>query len=155
MAFAALGAAEVADVLPDHQGARELLADAVTVIGRGGSDPAWPWPEPRLEYADAALPEAIIAAGQYLGDEAILRDGLALLDWLLSTATRDGHLSPTPRAAGAWANPAPASTSRPSNRPPTRTPAPAPSWSPATAAGSPASACQWIGSSATTTAASP
>ncbi|OLE22332.1 MAG: glycosyltransferase [Catenulispora sp. 13_1_20CM_3_70_7] len=100
MAFAALGAAEVAEADPEHEGARALLADAVKVIGRPGPDPAWPWPQPRLEYADAALPEAIIAAGQYLGDDTILRDGLELLDWLLFTATRDGHLSPTP--AGGW-----------------------------------------------------
>lgn len=100
MAFAALGAAEVADLDPTHDGARDLLADAVSVIGRAGPDPAWPWPQQRLEYADAALPEALIAAGQYLGDDAILRDGLGLLDWLLFTATHDGHLSPTP--AGGW-----------------------------------------------------
>jgi hypothetical protein len=100
MAFAALGAAEVADFDPEHEGALRLLADAVPVIGRSRPDPAWPWPHPRLTYADAALPEALIAAGQHLNDDAILRDGLYLLDWLLSTATRDGHLSPTP--AGGW-----------------------------------------------------
>lgn len=100
MAFAAMGAAEVADVDPKHTEALGLLADAVSVIGRGGADPAWPWPRPRLEYADAVLPETLIAAGHYLGDEDVLRDGLTMLDWLLSTATRDGHLSPTP--AGGW-----------------------------------------------------
>ncbi|NUR63068.1 MAG: glycosyltransferase [Catenulispora sp.] len=100
MAFAALGAAEVADVDPEHEGALRLLADAVPVIGRARPDAAWPWPHPRLTYADAALPEALIAAGQYLNDEAILREGLSLLDWLLFTATCDGHLSPTP--AGGW-----------------------------------------------------
>lgn len=101
MAFAALGAAEVAEADPEHHGALGLLADAVPAIGRPGRDPEWPWPQPRLEYADAALPEALIAAGHYLGDDEILRDGLHLLDWLLSMSTRDGHLSPTP--AGGWA----------------------------------------------------
>ncbi|NUR27395.1 MAG: glycosyltransferase [Catenulispora sp.] len=100
MAFAALGAAEVAELDPEHHGALGLLADAVTVIGGPGSDPSWPWPQPRLAYADAALPETLIAAGHYLSDDAILRDGLHLLDWLLSTATHEGHLSPTP--AGGW-----------------------------------------------------
>ena len=64
MAFAGLGAAEVLDVDPRHGRARDLLADAVTTIGPLGADPRWPWPEPRLAYANAVLPEALIAAGQ-------------------------------------------------------------------------------------------
>ena len=63
MAFAALGAAEVLAVDPGHDRARALLADAVTTIGPLGADADWPWPEPRLTYANAALPEALIAAG--------------------------------------------------------------------------------------------
>jgi len=100
MAFAALGAAEVAEAHPGHDLALTLLSDTAGTIGRPAADPDWPWPEPRLEYADAALPEAIIAAGQHLNDATILGDGLSLLDWLLTTATHDGHLSPTP--AGGW-----------------------------------------------------
>ena len=41
----------------------QLLADAVDAIGRPGDDPAWTWPEDRLGYANAALAEALIAAG--------------------------------------------------------------------------------------------
>ena len=100
MAYAALGAAEVAEAHPGHPAALSLLADAAETIGRPGSDPEWPWPEPRLEYGDPALPETLIAAGQHLGDESLLRDGLGLLEWLLNLSTNDGHLSPTP--AGGW-----------------------------------------------------
>lgn len=100
MAFAALGAAGVLAVDPDDHDARALLADAATTIGRPGADPEWPWPEARLSYANAVLPEALIAAGTALDDSQLLDDGLLLLGWLLVTETRDGLLSPT--AAGGW-----------------------------------------------------
>ena len=101
MAFAALGATEVLDALPGHSAARGLLADAVGVIGEPAADPAWTWPSPRLSYANAAIAEAVIAAGAKLGDDRVLRDGLRMLDWLLAGETRAGHLSVVP--AGGWA----------------------------------------------------
>ncbi len=57
---------------------------------------AWPWPEPRLTYANATLPEAMIAAGSVLDRPVLLRRGLDLLEWLLARETRHGHLSVTP-----------------------------------------------------------
>ena len=101
MAFAALGAAEVLTVRPAHAGARALLADAATLIGRPPADPAWTWPEARLRYSNANLAEALLAAGSLLGDPRWLDDGLRMLDWLLAVETRDGHLSVTP--VGGWA----------------------------------------------------
>ena len=95
MAFAALGAAEVLAVRPQHPGARRLLADAVEAIGRPGSDPGWAWPERRLTYANAVLAEASIAAGALLDRPDVLDDGLAALRWLLTRETVAGHLSPT------------------------------------------------------------
>jgi len=96
MAFAGLGAAEVVAVDPDHAAARALLADAAVAVGPVGTDPRWPWPQPRLRYANAAVPEVLVAAGDLLGDRAMLEDGLRLLEWLLSVETVDDHLSPTP-----------------------------------------------------------
>jgi hypothetical protein len=107
MAFAALGAAEVLACDDRHPRARSLLADAVTTIGPVSSDASWPWPEPRLSYANAALPEALIAAGHLLDRPGVLDDGLTLLRWLLERETLDGHLSPIP-VGGA----------RPGDRPP-------------------------------------
>jgi len=95
-AFAALGAAEVLAVEPGHDTARNLLADAAKLIGPPSGDPAWPWPEDRLGYANAALAEVQIAAGHLLRDDRLLDDGLAMLAWLLARETADGHLSPTP-----------------------------------------------------------
>jgi hypothetical protein len=105
MAFAMLGAAEVLDRHPDHPGARALVKVGAAAVGRPGPDPAWPWPEPRLGYANAALPEALIVAGRYGADDSLVEDGLRLLDWLVRTETRHGHLSPVP--AGGWRPPQP------------------------------------------------
>jgi hypothetical protein len=96
MAFAALGAAEMLSVHAGHASARALLADAAARIGRPAANPAWPWPEPRLAYANAAIAEALIAAGHYLDDRSVLDDGLRLLGWLLESETYEGHLSVSP-----------------------------------------------------------
>ncbi|HEY5358600.1 MAG TPA: glycosyltransferase [Streptosporangiaceae bacterium] len=100
MAFGALGAAEILDGWPDHSGALSLLAAAVTVIGEPPADPAWPWPAPRLSYANAAIAEAVIVAGWRLGREPLVRQGLGMLEWLLAGETRNGHLSVVP--VGGW-----------------------------------------------------
>jgi hypothetical protein len=102
MAFAALGAAEVLTVQPDHGGARDLLTDAAALLRPPLRErTAWPWPEPRLRYANAAWAEALMAAGWGLGDDRLVDDGVRLLDWLLETEMVDGHLSLTP--VGGWA----------------------------------------------------
>jgi hypothetical protein len=100
MAFAALGAAEVLGILPGHPAALSLLADAVGVIGEPPASVAWPWPLPRLSYANAAIAEAVIVAGWSLGNDPVLRDGLRMLEWLLAGETRGGHLSVVP--VGGW-----------------------------------------------------
>ena len=76
--------------------ARRLLADAVTRIGPLGADADWPWPEPRLTYANAVAARGAVAAGELLDRPDVLDDGLTLLRWLLDRETVDGHLSPTP-----------------------------------------------------------
>ena len=96
MAFAALGATELLSVRPDDMLARSLLSDAADSIMGPSQHAGWPWPEPRLTYANATLPEAMIAAGATLERPVILRRGLELLEWLLERETRDGHLSVTP-----------------------------------------------------------
>ena len=98
MAFAALGAAELLAFDPAHSAARALIADYAASVPAANDDPAWPWPEPRLTYANAVLPEAMIAAGAALDDATLLQRGLDLLAWLIDSETADGHLSPTPVA---------------------------------------------------------
>jgi hypothetical protein len=100
MAFAALGAAEILQTWPDHSGALRLLDEATSIIGEPSAASGWPWPEPRLSYANAAIAEAVIVAGEKLGRDRILGNGLRMLEWLLTVETRDGHLSVTP--VGGW-----------------------------------------------------
>ncbi len=121
MAFAALGASELLVVDPDHRMARDLVTAAIACIrpsaqgrpspqsrpsaqGRPetpGASESWPWPEPRLRYANAAIPEALIVGGRALGDDVVVVEGLELLEWLCDIETRDGHFSVTP--VGGWA----------------------------------------------------
>ena len=98
MAFAALGAAELLAFDPEHRAARELITDYAASIAAPNGDPAWPWPEQRLTYANAVLAEAMIAAGVALDDATLRQRGLDLLAWLVEYETADGHLSPTPVA---------------------------------------------------------
>jgi hypothetical protein len=96
MAFAALGAAELLRSRPDEIAARRLLTDTLAAIGEPKDDSRWPWPEERLSYGNASIAEALIVAGEVLPDAAALNHGLSLLEFLLRTETRDGHLSVTP-----------------------------------------------------------
>ncbi|GGN60865.1 glycosyl transferase [Actinoplanes lobatus] len=100
MTFAGLGAAEVLRADPHDRAAADLLGDAATAIGTPGPDPEWIWPEQELTYANPALPEVVIAAGDLLGDEGLLTDGLRMLTWLCRMQENDGHLSTVP--VGGW-----------------------------------------------------
>ncbi len=101
MAFAAIGAAEVLAARPAHPGARALLAGAADTLPIDNGDDAWPWPEARLAYANAVIPEAMIAAGSLLDRPGLARRGLDLLAWLLDHETIDRHLSVTPSGGSA------------------------------------------------------
>jgi hypothetical protein len=92
MAFAALGAADVVASGADTGAARALLMDALDAIGTIPTG-TWSWPQPRLAYANAALAEAVIAAGAALERIRDLDRGLTMLAWLLDRETTEGHLS--------------------------------------------------------------
>jgi hypothetical protein len=100
MAFAALGAAEVLTVRSDHGPALDLLKTAGAALSGISSDEAWPWPEPRLGYANARWAEALLAAGGGLDDDRLVDQGLRLLGWLLDLETTGDRLSLTP--VGGW-----------------------------------------------------
>ena len=108
-----MGAAELLTVDPGHRAARELITDYAAGIAAPNGDPAWPWPEPRLTYANAVLPEAMIAAGVALDDATLWRRGLDLLAWLVEYETAGGHLSPTPAAGRGPDDPRPAFDQQP------------------------------------------
>ena len=93
LAYAALGAAAVLAVAPQHVEAKRMLEFAAAEFNRPGTSPFWPWPESRLTYANAVLPQAMITVGDVLGDREMHARGLRLLAWLTAVQTRDGHLS--------------------------------------------------------------
>ncbi len=103
MAEAALGAAALV-VAGDERvqwAACGLLSDAVRTLRALGpadasDDAEWPWPEPRLSWGNALLPDALVAAGTALDDRATRARGLAQLGWLADQEHHDGHLSVTP-----------------------------------------------------------
>jgi hypothetical protein len=73
-----------------------VLVAAASAIGRPLAVTVWPWPELRLSYANALLPDALLAVGAALDAPSLVADGLRLLGWLLERQTRDGHLSVVP-----------------------------------------------------------
>ena len=99
-AFAILGASELLTGDPENAAARKALTHWARVL-HVSDDPGWPWPEPRLTYDNARIPEALIAAGTSLGLDHLVEDGLRLLDWLMTIETSDDHYSFTP--VGGWA----------------------------------------------------
>lgn len=97
MAFAVLGAGELLLTGPQHQDtARAVLSEALQVLGTSSPEPDWPWPEPRLRYANGAVAEAFLLAGAALSAPRVVGTGLRLLGFLLRTESRDGRLSVTP-----------------------------------------------------------
>jgi glycosyltransferase involved in cell wall biosynthesis len=59
----------------------------------------WPWPEDALTYANAALPQALIASGSKLDDPEMVQAGLRSLRWLLDVQTdQKGHFVPVGNA---------------------------------------------------------
>ena len=94
MAFATLGAAAVLAVAPDDLSARALLFDGAATIAISRQD-LWEWPEARLRYANAVLPEALLASGVATDNPRLLARGLSMLRFLLDIETARGHLSVT------------------------------------------------------------
>ncbi len=64
MAYAALGAVQLLRVTPDDLSARRLLHDARLALPALSAATTWGWPYDRLTYANAVLPEAMIAVGR-------------------------------------------------------------------------------------------
>ena len=89
-AYAALGAVELLTGEPGHGGARDLLERTSALIAESARS-AIPWPEARLTYDNARLPEALLAAGTTLRDPSLVATGVRLLEWLVAVETNDDH----------------------------------------------------------------
>jgi len=84
-AFALLGADAVLRQHRDHPIAwtlvREFSARLLTELRRERRE-NWTWFEPVLAYDNARLPEALLRAGDLLGDKLMVEEGLAAFEWL-------------------------------------------------------------------------
>jgi len=94
-AYAVLGADALLRSIPVQREARALIADAHETLPRKAPG-AWAWPEPRLTYANALLPEALLAVGARRGDALGVAGALELLEWLVVEEWRQSAFSFTP-----------------------------------------------------------
>ena len=95
MIYAGLGAAEILSYQPTHVPAQRLLRDAINTI-QLPHDQRWPWPEERLSYGNAAIPELLMLAGHHFSDPQLISQGATLLRWLIEIETNNDHFSVTP-----------------------------------------------------------
>lgn len=72
-----------------------VLAERLFKSFIANGSPDWPWGEDIVAYDNARLPQALIAAGAYLGKDDMRDYGLRSLAWLLEIQTdpQGGHLS--------------------------------------------------------------
>ncbi len=93
MAYSALGAAQILLIDPHHEPALSLVNDVKELLPHTRNDTFWPWPEDRLTYANAVIPQAMIAIATVQRNDSLMRDGLQLLRWLVNTQLLNGQLS--------------------------------------------------------------
>jgi hypothetical protein len=94
-AYAVLGAVAALEAWPAAPKVEAFLQRTARRLPRPRRG-AWKWPEPRLTYDNARIPEALLAAGATLGDESMVAEGLDLLEWLIETETGADGFSFTP-----------------------------------------------------------
>jgi len=63
--------------------ARAELAGKLAGLFRDRASADWPWCENKVTYDNAKIPHALILAGQWMPDPAMLKQGLESLDWLV------------------------------------------------------------------------
>jgi glycosyltransferase involved in cell wall biosynthesis len=72
-----------------------VLAERLLNLFRRTSDPAWPWFEDRLTYANARLSQALIVSGSWMDHEEMRVAGTRSLRWLAELqCSEDGYFAP-------------------------------------------------------------
>ncbi len=85
MAFAAIGAALVLEVEPDHIKANEILTrvgNTLFQLLKASTRPDWVWFETVLGYDNPRLPEALMRSGQHIGNAEWVETGMDALRWI-------------------------------------------------------------------------
>jgi glycosyltransferase involved in cell wall biosynthesis len=90
LAYAALGLC-AADAGNDRDLAPALEQVAVELEKWHPQCAGWVWPEVRLTYDNARLPEALIRVGHALNRPSMIDNGSAMLDWLDARCLRGDH----------------------------------------------------------------
>ncbi|MDQ3144865.1 MAG: glycosyltransferase family 4 protein [Pseudomonadota bacterium] len=89
-AFAALGGHALLASHPGHRMALDLIEDAgaqLMAIHAAARRADWEWFEAELTYDNARMSEALLRAGETLGDQAMINTGLTTLAWLCERQT--------------------------------------------------------------------
>ncbi len=111
-AFLMLGALARLEVDPNHADSRAQLVEhgaALVALVDAVRRPDWRWFEVMLAYDNARLPEALIRAGDWLGDQAMTAVGLDTLEWIgTKQRTQKGHFRPVGTASFGLAHTEPA-----------------------------------------------
>ncbi|HUX15879.1 MAG TPA: glycosyltransferase family 4 protein [Phycisphaerae bacterium] len=81
---------------PNMRRAQERIAKRLHGAFRtSAAADGWPWPEPTVTYANARLPQALILAGDAMGEPEMLAKGLDVLHWLVQIQrSPNGWFSP-------------------------------------------------------------
>jgi glycosyltransferase involved in cell wall biosynthesis len=97
-AYSMLGAAAYVERFPDSLLALAILENGAERFKNwflNVSTPEWKWFEPRLAYANARIPQALILAGSILERPALIGTGVSCLAWLVDKQqTHTGDFSP-------------------------------------------------------------
>ena len=93
--YAGLGAAALLECDRHHRIGMKIAKDVADRLPRP-KPKGWMWPEPRLSYDNARLPQCLLALGEVTGTDQLVLDGLRLLTWLVAMESSGGHFSFTP-----------------------------------------------------------
>ncbi len=99
-AYAILGAAALLETDPRNDHAKRLLERCTVRLQGLRVSQQWPWPEPRLTYDNARIPQSLLVAGAVTDNAPMVEEGLALLKWLVDVETQGPHFSFAP--SGGW-----------------------------------------------------
>lgn len=97
IAYALLGAVAALESPEASEAARRgiaLLSRMLPPVRPG----AWMWPEQRLTYDNARIPQAMMLVGEATDDPLLRSVGIELLDWLVQVEWRGDRFSFTPTA---------------------------------------------------------
>lgn len=97
-AYSVLGADEYLKAFPREyavQVFRQTMANRLWKAYEMHQCEEWPWVEDRLTYSNARIPQALIVAGEAMGNQAMLDAGVESLSWLMNVQTGpDGVFAP-------------------------------------------------------------